>query len=390
MGWAKFIRTLCLLLLLLLASCSNFSKPPDAAQEYITVGALFPLSGEYCHEGMWALNGLQLARQEINDSAGGVLGKKIDIIALDDRGDPEYAAEQYAILRERGVVAIIGSSFSDVTLAIARAAEKDGIPVISPTASNPAVTEGRRNVFRMIFLDDYQSRALASFALNSLGAKTALVLKGDPRYLPVASAFEEEFKAGGGVSVVRERYSSPNDFDNILAGYKSNQPDIIFCPADYIVAARLAEAVYRVGLDKPKLIGTDAWDGILVFLREQKIMDRIFYATPFVFDDDDPAIARFSRAFFDQFSHMPLAPSALAYSSVQMLVAAMEASGGTEAEGIINAMKAHGADVLTGYTRFDAGNNPYSDKTGVYIMGIKNRHYTSVEKIRLPEPEAVR
>jgi len=133
---------------------------------YITIGALLPLTGMDSDEGLRALNGLQLAKEEIN-AAGGVLKKKLDIIVLNDRGDEEYIVKQYKSLMDKGVAAIIGSSDSNVTLALAVASEKDGIPVISPTATNAEVTYGLKNVFYSShFSFDDRDENAAQFVTN--------------------------------------------------------------------------------------------------------------------------------------------------------------------------------------------------------------------------------
>ena len=379
-------RVVCFLFLVLCMalclSCDSASGRHGKRQEYITIGALFPLTGVHCDDGIRAFNGLQQVRREIND-AGGVLGKKLDIIVLDDKSCEEYVVKQYRALVERGAVAIVGSSFSNVTLALAKASEADGIPVISPTASNPVVTEGRRNVFRVIYVDDEQAVILAEFAKRALSAKTALIIRGDDRYEEISDVFANAFKAGGGRVLANERFADPKDFDAILAKHKRNQPDVIFSATDYVVAARLAEAVYNAGFDKTNLLGTDAWDGILSFAHKLDAMERVYYASPFAFDEPNPKVARFSQAYFDNFSYTPVSTAALTYSAVQILAAAMEKSGGTGADGIINAMRSSVFDIVTGKIQFDENNNPNSPEAYVHIMEIKDGYYSSVESIRI-------
>ncbi|MCL2207122.1 MAG: ABC transporter substrate-binding protein, partial [Fibromonadales bacterium] len=164
------------IILFFLLACGKDSKPEQ--QEYITIGGLFPLTGELCNEGIRALNGLQLARNVLNKK-GGILGKQLDIIVLDDKNDVQYAIEQYKALKEKGVIAIIGSSFPEVTQALAEAAEKDSMPIISPMIVNPA-----------------KAKALASFAYNTLNARTALILD-NSKYTSTTNIFEEEFKLKG-------------------------------------------------------------------------------------------------------------------------------------------------------------------------------------------------
>ncbi|MCL2218854.1 MAG: ABC transporter substrate-binding protein [Chitinispirillia bacterium] len=366
-------------------SCDSASgKRAGKQDEYITIGAIFPLTGHYCDEGVRALNGIKQARQEIND-AGGVLGKKIDIIVLDDKGDKQRVVEQYNVLKEMGVVAIIGSLFSNVTLPLAEAAAADGMPVISPTASNPEVTKGRKNVFRLIFLDDDQSRIVAGFAHKTLGAKTALIIAGDERFEGMHKVFEEAFKAAGGQVIGKERFTARRDFGAILNKYGRNHPDVIFCATDYTIAAELAEAVNDAGFDGVKLLGTDAWDGILTFAHRLEAMERVYYASPFAFDEIHPAVARFSQRYFDNFSYTPISTAAQSYSAVQILVKAIESAGSTKAEDIIEVMRTGVFDVIAGHMSFDENNNPCSLDASVYIMEIKGGYYRSVEKIRIRE-----
>jgi len=339
------------LFLLFFGSCDKSSKPVQ--QEYITIGGLFPLTGEFCNEGIRALSGLQLARQVINEN-GGVLGKPIDIIILDDKNDVQHAVEQYKILKAKGVVAIVGSSFPEVTQALAKETQKDGMPFVAPTAINPT-----------------KAKVLAEFAHNKLGAKTALII-GDYQRDSITILFEESFKNIGGSIIGRDNYSSYGDFETILAKYKINQPDIIFCQTHYIAAAKLVETAHKMGFDKSKFIGTYAWEGILGFLREYSVIDRIYYATPFTLDEMDSIVKDFSQRFFINYNQMPLSTSALSYSAIQVLVDAIESSESTEPENIIAAMKINMPEIV-------AKHNPQA----VYIMQIKNNLYSLYEKIDL-------
>jgi len=146
----KFSTTVYLLLLVLSLSSCALGKEK---QEYITIGALLPLTGPDSEEGVRALNGLQLAKHEINEN-GGISGKKLDIIILNDEGSENYALQQYNELKNRGVKAIIGSSSNRVTTVLAKASAADGIPLFSPSAvdllyndENGNVTDFEKNYF---------------------------------------------------------------------------------------------------------------------------------------------------------------------------------------------------------------------------------------------------
>jgi len=378
--YKRHVKTLCFLFLIVLIAV-NGCAPKTVNQEYFTIGALLPLTGEDSDEGFRALNGLYLAKKEINDN-GGILGKKLDVIILNDRGDEEYVIQQYNELKERGVAAIIGSSYSDVTTALAKAAEKDGIPIISPTASNPDVTKNRRNVFRAIFIDDYQAEVMAHFARNSLNAKTAVVLKGENNggFNHVVEIFSESFIKRGGRIMAAEPYSTWNDFAGILRKYVNNPPDVIFCPEDYVPAAKLVNTAYEAGLVNTSILGSDAWDGLLTYIYNPETMKNVYYSAPFLFDDQDDDVVQFVRKYFDCFSQMPLSGSATAYTCVYILSEAIKKAGSADKDALISAIKENELDSITGHIRFDENNNPH---TNVYIIHLEGGKYSTYEKLRL-------
>jgi len=373
----QFLLVFTIAFVSIMNSCSQ--KPQE--QDYITIGALLPLTGESSDEGLRALNGLQLAKEEVNAN-GGVLGKKLDIIVLNDRGDEEYIVQQYHKLKERGVVAIVGSSYSRATLALAIEAEKDGIPVISPTASNPNITMGRRNVFRTIFLDDYQAEAMAYFAYNSLNAKTAVVFSNEnsESFRQIAGFFAESFSALGGQVTSFEPYYTEDDFAFLLRKHSANPPDVVFCPDDYIPAAILVNTAYEAGLTNTSILGSDAWDGILAYIYHTEAVENAYYTAPFMFDDETRNVMLFVRNYFNTFSQMPLTGNATGYTCVYILAEAIEKAGNTNWDDIVSAIKANEFDTLMGRIKFDDNNNP---RTNVYIIQIKGGVYSTFVKLSL-------
>jgi branched-chain amino acid transport system substrate-binding protein len=365
-----------LLIAAVMQGCANTKQ-----EEYITIGALLPLTGVDSDAGLRALNGLQVAKDEINES-GGILGKKLDIIALNDRGDEAFVVQQYEALMKKGVSAIIGSSYSVVTLALAQAAEKDGIPIISPTASNPEVTRGRRNVFRAIFTDDYQAEVMAHFAYNSLGARTALVLSNLSygNFRQTAEVFAESFRVLGGQIRAIESYSSEQGLADILTRYRANPPDAIFCPENYVPAVKLVNTAYNIGLRDTYILGTDAWDGLLAYVVQHETVNNVYYSAPFSFDDNNEQVAAFVRNYFNSFSQMPLSGSATAYTCVYILAQAFTTAGNTNRDDVIAAMKTNELDLITGHIQFDENNNP---RTNVYIIQVKDGAYSAYEKLSL-------
>jgi len=372
------LKIFCFLFLaVLMSGCTQKAEK----RGYITIGALLPLTGESSDEGLRALNGLQLAKEEINKS-GGILGKMLDVIVLNDRGDEEYVVQQYNALKARGVAAIIGSSYSNVTMALAQATEKDGIPVISPTATNPDVTKGRPNVFRAIFIDDYQAEAMAYFAYHSLGARTAVILKNmdESSYGHITEPFAKSFIADGGQIIAVEYYAPGDDFSGVLGKYTASPPDFFYCPENYLPAADLVNAAYGTSFQNTYILGTDAWDGLLAYVYQPEAMENVYYSAPFCFDDKDEIVAQFVRNYFRSFSQMPLTGSAAAYTCVYILAEAIKKAGNTKSNDIVSAIKSNELDMITGRIKFDENNNP---RQNVYIVQIKGGIYATYEKMSL-------
>ena len=380
-----FAKTAFLLLFLIFfVLAGNGCLPKTGQQEYISIGALFPLTGEFAEEGIRAVNGLLIANAEIN-AEGGILGKQLDIFILNDKGDEDYVFQQYEVLKEKGVVAVIGSSYSNVAIALAIASEKDGIPIISPTASNPYLTKGRNNVFRSIFTDEEQSEVMAKFAYNSLNAKTAVILynKNNTAFKQLAETFINSFTANGG-QIIAEPYSTVNDFADILNKYASVPPDIFYCPENFIPAAKLVNAAHEAGLNDTPILGSDAWDGFLSYVNQPDVMSEVYYTSPFSFNDNDPAVERFVRKYFASFAKMPLAGSATAYTCVYILVEAIKKAESTNMEDIISAISENELDSIIGRIKYDENNNP---NTNMYIFRIKGGIYSTCEKLNTQRRE---
>ena len=170
-----------------------------AEAETIKLGVIGPLTGDYSMYGVAVEQGAKLAAEEIN-AAGGVNGKEIEIIAYDSKGDKTEGVNAYNRLRDQdGISALIGGTFSGVTLAIKEIAVEDGMPVLSPTATNLNVTLDAPNVFRACYTDPYQGATAAVFAAEELGATKAAVLFNieDPYSEGLAIAFNDKFAEVG-------------------------------------------------------------------------------------------------------------------------------------------------------------------------------------------------
>src|ERR1043165_4424495 len=142
----------------------------------IKVGVYGDLTGQTSSFGQSTKNGAQMAADEIN-AAGGINGRKIQVVIEDDQGEPGKAATVVAkLINQDQVRALIGEVASSNSIAAAPNAQEAKIPMISPSSTNPKVTQIGDYIFRVCFIDPFQGEVMAKFAANTLKAKKAAIL----------------------------------------------------------------------------------------------------------------------------------------------------------------------------------------------------------------------
>ncbi|HOX18704.1 MAG TPA: ABC transporter substrate-binding protein, partial [Spirochaetales bacterium] len=183
--------------LMSVACASGQIAPATTGGAPIVIGAVLPLTGEVAVFGVSALNGMRLAVDEAN-AAGGALGRPLELRARDDKGDAtEGAAAFRASIEIDGAIAIAGTLMSKISLAGAPICQAAGVPMVTPTSTNPAVTTVGDYIFRACFVDPYQGYLAASFARKALRARTAACVydEGFEYSSAIAATFADVFSA---------------------------------------------------------------------------------------------------------------------------------------------------------------------------------------------------
>src|SRR5262245_43680800 len=203
----KFLLAAFSLVTVILTSCSGRSgEQSDAAT--ILIGAYGPLTGGMATQGISTQNGIAMAQDKVN-KAGGVLGRKIEVIVEDDRGLPEEAQTVVTrLITKYGVSAILGETTSSRTLAAAPIAQQNHIPMVTHDSTNPKVTKVGDYIFRTSFTDAFPSSLMAKFVSNNLGIKKIAVLRDirNDYSVDLADTFTQDFKKTDGVIVADESY----------------------------------------------------------------------------------------------------------------------------------------------------------------------------------------
>ena len=364
----------------LFTACVGGEKVSET--ETIKIGGLAPLTGSLAIYGVTTTNGANLAIDEINKN-GGILGKKVEYITLDTKGDSTEAVMAYNKLIDRGVSAIIGEITSKPSLAVAEIAAQDNLPMSTPTGTQVDITEAGPSIFRVCFTNPYQGKVLAVLAKERLNADTAaIMINNSSDYSDgIAKAFIEQADILGIKITAKEGYADGDkDFRAQLTKIAAEQPDVLLVPEYYEQASLIATQAREVGV-KAVFIGSDGWDGITKTLDSSSYntIENSYFTNHFSMQDTAPKIQNFLKSYKDTYNEDPSAFSALGYDAVYMVKKAVENAGSTNKEAVVDALKNIEYDGITGYLTFDEHNNPVK---AVTILKITNGEYIFDSKIK--------
>ncbi len=355
---------------------------PPADDDPIVIGGLAPLTGAVSVYGIASDNGSQLAIEEIN-AAGGINGRQIKYVVLDEQGDEEQAVTAYdRLVNEYNIVALIGDVTSKPAIAVAQRAARDGLPMIAPTATAADVTLQGKNVFRVCFLDPDQGRTMADFAKNNLNVTKAAVIHNasDDYSVGLAEAFIAQAKELGIEIVSEQTYvQDDKDFRTQLTTIAAASPDILYAPDYYGTDILILNQAKDAGLDVP-LLGGDGWDGILTQTAEDnpKEADGNYFTNHYATSDESPIVQDFLKAFEAKYNEVPISFSALGYDAAKILAAAIERAGSTDKDAIVAALNETKYDGVTGHITFDENGDPLKP---ISIIEVVDGAYKLITKI---------
>lgn len=363
-----------------LAGCGNTDTTSNvqsggSTNSTIKLGMIGPLSGDASIYGNAVKNGIELAIEEINE-AGGVLGAKVELEALDDKNDIAEAVNAYNSLSSKGITALIGAVTSKPSVAIAEIAAEEKMPMVTPTGTTPAITTYGDNIFRVCYTDPFQGTTMATFASEKLNAKTAAIIydTSNDYSQGLATSFEETAKEKGISIVAKEGYGAEDkDFRTQLTKIQSSNPDVLFVPEYYQKDALIATQAKEIGLDIP-MLGGDGWDGVLGVLDEsnQKVVDNSYFANHYSTTDTDKIITDFVDKYNSTYNEIPNAFAALAYDSAYIVTNAIAKAGSTDKEAINKALREIEYDGVTGHIIFDENGDPIKTVSIIKLEADEN------------------
>lgn len=351
------------------------------AQETIKIGEFASLTGKEAVFGQNSHKGTLLAIEEVN-AAGGVLGRKLELITEDDQSKPgESATVVKKLISRDKVVAVLGEITSGRTLEAAPIAQQARIPLISPGATNVAVTAKGNYIFRVCFIDDFQGTVMAKFAAESLKLKRVAILSSvsSAQSVGLAKYFRERFTTDGGTIALEQKYGDGDkDFRAQLTAIKSAGADGVFVPGYYAEAALICKQARELGLTVP-MFGVDGWESPELIQIGGAAVEGTYFSTHYSVDNQSRDVVAFNERFKQRWGIDSNALSALGYDSAMVLVDALRRAGTTEGPKLRDALAAtKNFAGATGRITFDAQRNP--TKSAV-VLTVKNGRYAFVQDV---------
>jgi branched-chain amino acid transport system substrate-binding protein len=299
----------------------------------IKIGYYGDLSGPTFNFGKSALNGVLMAVDEIN-LAGGINGRKLDLVIEDDQGRAELAAARASKLIDADkVIAVIAGGTSGNSRAAAPKAQVAQIPLISPSATDPAVTQIGEYIFRACFIDAFQGEVMAKFAANTLKAKKAAILFdfNSPYSRGLTDFFELSFTRLGGQVVTKQLYTQgDSDYRGQLNSIRQAAPDVIYIPGYYGDVAVIAKQARQLGITQP-LLGGDGWDAPELWDLGGDSLNGSYISNHYSIEDPSPAIQKFVKEYKALYGNLlPDAHAALGYDAMRVLADAIQRAGTTD------------------------------------------------------------
>lgn len=326
----------------LLTGCGQRSQSSGGGARPIKIGHFASMTGGTANFGQSADKGVRLAMDEQN-ARGGVLGRPIEVITEDDRSQStEARTAALKLIQQDQVVALIGEVASSNSIAAAPEAQKAQVPMVSPASTNPEVTEKGEYIFRVCFIDPFQGAAMARFAYENLGKRSAAILTDVKAAYSVGLAryFKETFTQLGGQVTTEEAYSSGDiEFKAQLTKIKTANPEILFVPGYYNEVGLIARQARELGVNAI-MLGGDGWDSPKTIEVGGQAIEGSYWSNHYSADDPNPVVQEFVTKFKARYGETPDGMAVLGYDAARIVMDAIGRAGVTDGPKVREALAA--------------------------------------------------
>lgn len=328
----------CMTWLAAMAFCVAAAAPATAA-ESIKIGVQGAHSGDLASYGVPSLNAAKLVIDEVN-AKGGILGRQLELVAQDDQCKPELATSAATKLISDKVAVVMGPICSGPTKATLPLYADARIVAMSPSATTPDLTADAKNpfFFRTIANDNAQARLTSDFMIKNLKVKKVAYLHDNGDY---GKGFVDNNRVHlekAGVETVLFEAVTPDavDFSAVVRKLRRAKPDILVFGGYQPTASKLIQQMRRDRVATP-MLGPDGLMDEAFIKMAGKDSEGVYSSYP----KDTRNLAEFKHAREAHVKQFGVEPGSFyynAYSAMQALVNAIEKSGGTDTDKIIEAL----------------------------------------------------
>ena len=346
------------------------------AADTIKLGVAGPHSGDLASYGIPTIKAAELVVKDIN-AKGGVLGKQVELLVEDDVCKPEVATNTATKLVSEGVHVVLGHICSGATKAAMGIYKDSNIPVMSPSATNPALTQSGDypNFFRTIASDDAQARLEVDFALDVLKLKKIAVLHDKGDYGKGLAEFAKDFlEKDPRAEVVFYEGITPGavDYSAVVQKIKQSGAEAVIFGGYHPEASKIVSQMRKKRMDTIFISDDGVKDDTFIKVA-QKYAEGVYATGPMDVSSNPMAIAA-NEAHKKAYGADPGAFYLNAYSAALALLNAIEQAGSTDYAAVTNALRTKDVETPLGKIRFDdrgdaigVGFSMYQVKDGAYV-----------------------
>ncbi len=340
--WALLLTAV--MVLSLLSGCKTTEETGSSNTgdgDVIKIGVFEPMTGSSAAGGQMTVEGIELA----NEIKPEVLGKKVELVVVDNRSDKVEAANAVTRLIEKdGVVAIIGSYGSSLSMAAGDIVKEKKVPAVGCSPTNPLVTLNNDYYFRVCFIDPFQGTVMANYAVKELGAKTAAIIQDVTQDYSVGlskyfiDAFKELTGDENAIVEISSYNSGDQDFTAQLTNVQAKNPDVIFAPGNYGECALLIKQARDMGINIP-ILGGDTWESPEFLSIGGDAVEGAVFSTHFTAEAPVTSVSEeFLQKYKEKYNKEANAFAALGYDAYMVILDAIERAGSADPQAIRDAL----------------------------------------------------
>jgi len=362
---------------------TSAEETPAAEGDVIKIGVFEPITGANAGGGALEVEGIKLANKLYPE----VLGKKVELVIVDNKSDKVEAANAAALLVEKEKVsAIIGSWGSSLSMAAGDIVKNAKVPAVGASCTNPLVTLNNDYYFRVCFIDPFQGTVMANYAYNKLGAKKAAIIQevSNDYSVGLAKFFMDAFKELTGdensIVAVTNYNTGDQDFTAQLTNISAANPDVIFAPGNFTESALLIKQARQLGIKVP-IIGGDTWETPEFIEIGKEDVEGAVFSTFFATEKPiTPESEKFLEAYRKEYNKEPAAVTALGYDAYILILDAIKRAGSADPVAIRDAL-AETKDFMgaAGVITLDENGDAVKDAV---IKVVQNGKFTYLDTVK--------